>query len=383
MKEEIILNVEQSSFIPVVQMAASVTSSSRGSFVSENLLDRIKLDLRGDTLTVSAIDHAMYYQGQVSCDSCNQDVLFTCLLPAKLAETVKSLNLEKGLTLRFNSKAVIEDGQSRVALGLQDSGSYLDTAFKVEEWDVECEVERITLVKALNYAHQASRRHSTSAVAEVFQSICIEIGAKKGITVWATDTHRIHVVSLEASLEASHEIKVLVPEAATKAILRFLKKSNEKIQININSQFIRFADSRQSLTVRLTQGELPDCRTLIAQIEPTGEVRVSLADLIHALQLASALFRSDEAKPTTLSFRKGGELAISASRKTDEVSTTISFDGGFELNIMVDAGYFLDALLGIDGDMVILRIQDRDTPFFICPKNNDGALAVIAPILDD
>src|SRR6266852_5760741 len=254
------------------------------------------------------------------------------------------------------------------------------------------EVALDDLVTAVEQTQMAA---STDEARPVLTGVLVQVQGG-GLTLAATDGHRLAVSKLGASGAGDLEASLIVPARALAELSRVLKGEPGRVEVIISKarNQIFFKAGSSELTSRLIDGKYPNYAQVIPSKSSTT-VKVSTSELTqtvceqrngaHCLLTqtvrAVSLFARDSANVIRVK-AQAGSLVLSAT--TNEVGDSraemaAEVDGS-DIQIAFNARYVLDALGVIGEDQVELLFDGPLSPGLLRPPGKDHYLYVIMPV---
>lgn len=220
----------------------------------------------------------------------------------------------------------------------------------------------------------------------------------KKLTIAATDSYRLaeKIIKLQPLVDNIANRKIIIHNKTLQELLRILNNlkniKNEKTKVKIylsddNQILFAFPDSEigtdDSIEFfsRLIEGDYPEYKEIIPK-EYNTKVIINKQDLIKTVK-SNSLFTQSGANSIKLEFSaKENQLTIfSDNAQAGESFSKLPIKIEGEKNeITLNYRYLLDGLQHIDGDEVILKIIDKDTPCLLKPIDQKDYLYIIMPI---
>jgi DNA polymerase-3 subunit beta len=205
--------------------------------------------------------------------------------------------------------------------------------------------------------------------------------AGTGLTLVATDGHRLAERRLTASTADELEARLIVPARALAELPRAFRGEAGDVEVLVskarNQVFFRAGTSE--VTSRLIDGQYPNYSQVIPSKSSTV-IRVATAELTQTVKAVS-LFARDSANVIRIR-AQAGSLVLSAT--TNEVGDSraeldANVDGP-EVQIAFNARYVLDALGVVERDQVELKFDGPLSPGLIKQPASEDYLYVIMPV---
>ncbi len=207
------------------------------------------------------------------------------------------------------------------------------------------------------------------------------------VTIAATDSYRLAEVVVNLKTNNLKEKELIVPAKTINEVLRIISgitndaKSidSDLINIYLSDNQILFSFSSVELISRTINGQYPDYKQIIPEKYKT-EVEINRSDFIRAIK-AAAVFSKNGIYDISLVFRKKILNVYAASNQSGESSVDVPCEfSGEENDISVNYRYLLDGLNVLDGDKVILKIINSNTPCQLVSNKDDCYNYIIMPI---
>jgi DNA polymerase-3 subunit beta len=236
---------------------------------------------------------------------------------------------------------------------------------------------------------------STSEIRPEISGILLHFdGAKKRVTVAATDSYRLAEKSLElAGGEGENSREVIVPARTMQEVLRILSVFRETedpeapntLKIYLAENQILFSLNSVDLISRVIDGQYPDYKQIIPSSWKTKAI-FNRNDLIRVIKTAS-LFAKPGIFDVAFSFKPGkeksGELTLSsANSQFGENTVRLEAEIEGEANeTTLNYRYLLDGLGAMETKEVALEITSGESPCLLRPKDQGADyLYIVMPI---
>jgi DNA polymerase-3 subunit beta len=204
----------------------------------------------------------------------------------------------------------------------------------------------------------------------------------------ATDSYRLaeKEIKIKESVKKEEET-VIVPAKTIQELLRILNnfefdfenEDENEIKINISDNQILFTFDSVSLISRLINGKYPDYKQIIPSKSQT-DVIINKSEFVRAVKAAS-LFSKSGINDITILFLKNKVSISSFSGSSGESQVEIKAEvNGGENEITINYRYLLDGLNNIDGENVVVKVLNNNTPCLIKPEKDESYLYIVMPI---
>lgn len=185
----------------------------------------------------------------------------------------------------------------------------------------------------------------------------IKIG-KGGITLVATDSHRLAYVHREMALDVDSEVSAIVPRKTLAEVLKLTADLDDAAAVRFGRQgnhvFFKVGDRELSSTV--PEGPFPNYENVMP--ESCGiTVKLTTSDLSAAVRRVSLLATERFGKAVRFSLSEGNlRLSYEADMGNAEENLSIDYDGP-ETEIGFNARYILDFLAAVGTEQVALDLD--------------------------
>lgn len=196
----------------------------------------------------------------------------------------------------------------------------------------------------------------------------------------ATDGRRM-AASFHAPLlsEGADPVSIILPLKAVSRIPKLFADSMD-VNIGLNNNQIVFSDAEATLSSRLIEGDYPNYKGLLPELDDYSTVSFSASSSLASLRRVSLL-----SNPKTYAIRMDieGLMAWFSSQTPDlgEAREGMEVTGGQgELQVAFDARFMREAIASIDSDNFRLQFKDGQTALLIKPASDDNHLCLIMPM---
>ena len=222
----------------------------------------------------------------------------------------------------------------------------------------------------------------------VFFEKIIKAG-KDVIRMVATDGHRLSMIDKE--IEGVSKQGLLAMEPLEKGLLfpkkglLELKKMLDEGSDNQNLFFLLkqnsgiFKKENMMLSIRVIDEEFPNYKQAIPE-ETKNKAIINRLRFLNSLKRISVI-AEERSKAINLFFSKDTLEVFTINPVFGEGRETIPIAyEGENIKLGFNAGYLVDSISAIDGEEVVIKIKDKDSPVTITPINDDEYTCVIMPM---
>ena len=222
----------------------------------------------------------------------------------------------------------------------------------------------------------------------VFFEKIIKAG-KDVIRMVATDGHRLSMIDKE--IEGVSKQGLLAMEPLEKGLLfpkkglLELKKMLDEGSDNQNLFFLLkqnsgiFKKENMMLSIRVIDEEFPNYKQALPE-ETKNKAIINRLRFLNSLKRISVI-AEERSKAINLFFSKDTLEVFTINPVFGEGRETIPIAyEGENIKLGFNAGYLVDSISAIDGEEVVIKIKDKDSPVTITPINDDEYTCVIMPM---
>lgn len=203
--------------------------------------------------------------------------------------------------------------------------------------------------------------------------------SKESVQIVGTDGHRLAVIE-KAIKGPSDGTTAIVPKKALTEVKKLIDEDgDDNIEMGFGKNLILFKRGNVEIICRLMEGTYPNYKQVIPA---KNEIKISVnkKNLEGALRRVSVISR-EKANAVKLELSEGRITAVTTNPDMGEATEDIPVEyNGQPIFIGFNARYILDALSVIEGEEVILELQDSLSPCIIKDKADKDYLCVVMPM---
>lgn len=323
------------------------------------------IDMTATDLEVELKTHAVA--------ECDGEAEFT--IPArKILDICKALPESAVVNIEIDSdKAKITSGRSRFTLGILPAQDY--PVIEVSPSTNILTIKENYLKKLIDKTSFAMAQQD---VRYYLNGMLLEI-KKKYIRTVATDGHRLALCELKNNAEEDLDIQIILPRKAVIELSRLLNDTENKINLEISTNYLKVLLSNSIFTTKLIDGRFPDYQ----RVMPSSTDKELIAERAHIKQsLTRASILSNE-KYRGIRFNvNNGILQLQAhnpEQEEAEEELEVQYKGD-EIQIGFNAGYLLDAITAIQESEIVIELKDSNSSALLYGKNNKESQYVVMPM---
>jgi DNA polymerase-3 subunit beta len=368
-----ILEVDKDLLHKSVSIADSIVSSKNVNTILANCLFKVS----GSVVEIMSTDNEIGIRTRLEAMS-DGEVAFTAN-GKRFASILKEL--PKGeVVLDINDSYMIDirtkarDLKAHYTLVGTSKDDYPEIPFFFDENVVEISqaVLRDMLRKVIHAA-------AVDTIKPVFNGVYMLSDAAGRLTVVATDSRRLSLISRSIENDFRMPEGVIIPLKTVHEILRVLVPGgNSRFSLFENQCFFRIGETE--IISRIVEGQFPNYKQVIPK-EQAVSVAVETKKLADSLRRAM-VFTREPANKVVLHFN-GKTLVIEAKTPDlGESSEEITIESNVKdsLSLGINAQFLMDTLKEIDAASVVIGLTGQMSPVTICPEGDPEFLSVIMPI---
>lgn len=336
------------------------------------ILGHVLLEQDGDTLSLTASNLETEITTRISIVSGRIEPI---TLPAgTLYEIVRLLPAESALRLTLDhGYAVIKQGRSRFKLNPLPA-----TDFPKQTIPADAPSLTMTELQLACLLTDVSQSMAVNDVRPYLNGVLLLLSDGKARAV-ATDGHRLSVSVEEVQLPNNTNAAPILPRHAVSVLRRIIGTSDSAVTVRWTDNVVAVHTARATVISKLIDGKYPQWEKVVAGKGPMT-ARLNRAVWLEALRRARVV--TDGAAPAVaLHFRKGevGMVTRNQHQESAEESVPMEYDGA-DIELGLNADYLIDALEGLDGDMVTVRLRDGVSVIHVLGDQDKSPLHVIMPL---
>jgi len=370
------IQVVQESFSSVLSRAQSVLERKSTRPILENLL----IEAEGGTVRVSATDLRV---SLVQESPCTVHQPGSVAIPGrKLSEIVREM--PKGdisIETKENRWVTIAAGKSVFQLPGTGADEYPTLPKSPDDFlSVDARAFREMLDKTL---FAASSDESRMNLCGVYVKSWKDEGGEPLLRMVATDGHRLCLVDrpVQEGLQPFGG-GVIIPKKGLTELKSLLDDVEGAFEIAAGEGRVFARLDSVDLAVTLIEGSFPNYQQVVPAEAPEG-ILLKRGPFLEALRRVSLV--SDQESRSVVLEAEGPVISLSsADMRLGEAREEMDAQyGGDRLKIAFNASYFLDALRALDGEDIVLSVQDPLSPCLLRSAADRRYLCVVMPMRVD
>ena len=334
------------------------------------VLEGIKITAKGDSLTLLATDMELTIEKKIKAEVLMEGE--TVVVGKYFVEFAKKLEKEQVELCR------LYDGQLQIKYSDSESELQVFPAENFPKIEKEEEVNYFEISQAdfKNVVERTVFACSSDDSRPILKGCLFEI--KDGaLTSVALDGFRMAVVKKQ--VEASGDMKVVIPARALQEIIRLLDKDDNKLKVILQKNTLFVQVENTTLISRLIEGEFVKYNHILPT-NFTNVVTVNKQALLTSIERASIVVRNDRYNVVKMDIKEEG-MNVLAKSEIGTVNENIPVNlSGKDISIAFNGKYLADYLKISGEEFINLNLNSAIDPCVITSVGNDGFLYLLLPV---
>jgi DNA polymerase-3 subunit beta len=338
------------------------------------VLNNILLQAEGKSLFFSATNLELAIQYFIPADIKNEGSI---TIPAKLITSYISLLKDEKVEISLVDGDTVQIKSPSSQTKIKGINAHeFPTIPKVEKENT-IKINTKDLEMAIT---QTAFAASSNTSRPVLSGVYFDVN-KDVLKIVATDSYRLAEKTIEFKEKTAIVIQCIVPARTVIELGKILsKEEGQTTELNISKNQALFVIGDIMLMSRLIEGKFPPYDKIIPK-ETKTKLEVSVEELANVVRRVS-LFARENNNSIKLSATNDGKLSISTEEtKVGEEKAELAVKINGENNkIALNAQYLLDVLNYIQGESIMLEIDDKLSPAVIKPLKKGDYVYIIMPL---
>ena len=274
---------------------------------------------------------------------------------------------------------VISCGQSRFELSsLPPEDFPIMEAPAEEERKIKLSIEKKALVTYLNTVTSCMARND---VRFYLNGVLFDFG-KEGLSLVATDGHRLAVVSHNTPQLSQEDVKCIVPQKGVMEMIRLLGNFDEETELVFYSNFLQISSESFSYSCKLIDAPFPDYNRVIPS-DTKHEVVADVATLRSGLNRCAILGQDSGEKHhrVELNLSQGNMHLFSTNKNEEKMNDDVAVEySGEDMNIKFNVFYILDILNALKDGAVSINLSDGNSSALLHKQGEKDTQFVVMPM---
>jgi DNA polymerase-3 subunit beta len=267
-------------------------------------------------------------------------------------------------------KLVVRSGRSKFSLATLPAAEF-PTIEDIKAGQT-ITVDRTVLSRLIEKTHFSMAQQD---VRYYLNGMLLETGGQH-LRAVATDGHRLALCEAVIDGASLDEQQVIVPRKGVLELQR-LMDGEGALDLELGANHVRIQLDGIRFTSKLIDGRFPEYDRVIPK-ESANQLTADKAGLRGALQ-RTAILSNEKYRGIRLIIRDSGVVIQAHNPEQEEAEEELEVSySGEDIEIGFNVNYLLDALGAVDGEEVMLSVQDSNSSCLIRqPGNNDGKFVVM------
>jgi DNA polymerase-3 subunit beta len=335
------------------------------------ILSNVLLVARGDELAVTATDLEveLVAQAEVSVETGGE----ITVSGRKLLDICRALPDGASIDISVSGeKLVVRSGKSKFSLATLPAAEF-PTVEDIKAGQ-SIRVEQGVLGRLIEKTHFSMAQQD---VRYYLNGMLVETGGKY-LRAVATDGHRLALC--EAVLDGGElaEQQVIVPRKGVLELQRLLV-GDGAVELELGANHVRIQLDGIRFTSKLIDGRFPEYERVIPK-ESSNQLQAEKEGFRGALQRA-AILSNEKYRGIRLVIRDSAVVIQAHNPEQEEAEEELEVNySGEDIEIGFNVNYLLDALGAIDGDELLMSVQDSNSSCLIRQPGSDDSKFVVMPM---
>jgi DNA polymerase-3 subunit beta len=207
--------------------------------------------------------------------------------------------------------------------------------------------------------------------------LLLSIGVQ-GVTVVATDGHRLALASLPLSSEMA-KVDVILPRKAVIELTKLLGESEGSVRLEVRENQVAFSFGVVELVTKVVDGKFPDYQKVI----PAGYQRKFLLDRLQLQQalMRAAILSNEKFRGVRWVLTENSLRIASSNTEQEEAEEELEVSySGEPLDVGFNVSYLLDVLANVSPDQVECALGDANSSMLITLPGDEHFKYVVMPM---
>jgi len=337
------------------------------------ILSNVLLELQDGALTLTATDLEIQVASRSQVDGAGA-AQATTVSARKLQDILRALPEGSSLLLDIQDKRLqIKAGKSKFSLQTLPSQDFPKIA-PASAAGTALELAQKDLKRLFARVHYAMAQQD---IRYYLNGLLLAIGAS-GLTVVATDGHRLALASLALTLDLP-KVDVILPRKAVLELVKLLSDSEGTVRLEVRENQVGFSFGVVELVTKVVDGKFPDYQKVI----PSGyrkSLQLDRLQLQQALQRA-AILSNEKFRGVRWVLTENSLRIASSNTEQEEAEEELEIAySGEALDVGFNVGYLLDVLANVSSDAVECWLGDANSSMLITVPNDADFKYVVMPM---
>ncbi len=336
------------------------------------ILEGIKLSVKGDLLTLTATDLEIAIEKTIRADTYEEGE--TVIYGKIFVEFTKKLEFEDQVELITEEEGIlkISYGESSSIFSCMSASDYpiikkdlKEKAFSILQKDFKDVINKTAFCSSVDESRP------------ILKGCLFEVKGSE-LCVVALDGFRLAKIK-KTLKNSSGDFKIIIPARALSEITRLLDKDEEEITFISEENLFMIEVDDTVFTTRLLEGEFINYNQIIPT-EFLTNIKVNRLSLLNALERALIVSRENENNLIKLDIKDNNIAVSSASEKGNVNENVLTNMEGKDISIAFNARYIGDALKATTDEFVKIFFTNAISPAIIKPFSGEDYLYLVLPL---
>jgi DNA polymerase-3 subunit beta len=337
------------------------------------ILSNVLIEVAGDQLALTATDLELQVASRTETAS-GADEQATTVSARKLQDILRSLPEGSQVALDIQDKRMqIKAGKSKFSLQTLPAPDFPKLA-STGDAVVEVELSEGELKQLFSLVQYAMAQQD---IRYYLNGLLLSI-APNGLTVVATDGHRLALVALPIDVDVPRT-EVILPRKAVLELSKLLGDTDAKVRIQVRENQVTFAFAQIEFTTKIVDGKFPDYQKVI----PAGYTKEFVFDrqTLQQALLRAAILSNEKFRGVRWVLTENSLRVVSSNAEQEEAEEELEVDyAGEPLDIGFNVSYLLDVLANVSASEVKCALGDANSSMLVTLPENPNFKYVVMPM---
>lgn len=337
------------------------------------ILSNVLLEKKGESLTLLATDIEIQITTSTNVASSEGDGAVT-VGARKLQDILRSLPDTAEVSLVLEDKRLqVRAGKSRFSLQTLPADDFPRMSLS------EGETRQFSISQKAFRQLLGKTQYSMAAqdVRYYLNGLLLQVEGKE-LRAVATDGHRLAFASVEIEADLPRQ-EMILPRKTVLELNRLLVDSDDKLEISLTSNQVRFSFGSVVLVSKLIDGKFPDFERVVPATLK-NHLTINRQMLMQAMQRA-AILTNEKFRGVRVVLGENSLKLIAANAEQEEAQEEVEIEyGGDVIDIGFNVSYLLDVLNNIHADEICWSFNDANSSALITLPGNERFKYVVMPM---
>lgn len=354
-----------------LSVATSQVIKAISNRTTNQVLEGIKLEAKGDKLKLSATDLELAIQKTIKAEIKEEG---ETVIPGRFfSEFIKKLTNEK-IELQLNEK-------NQLKINYTDSESFVQCYNVLEFPNLNIiEDKEYFVIKQKDFKSLINKSIFSTALDDtrpVLKGCCFEI-EESTVNSIGLDGYRLAFVKKPIVTSTTRK-SIIVPSKSLMEICKFLEDNDEEIKVCIQKNFLMVEVDDTKIITRLIDGDFINYKQIIPK-DFTTTITLSKNIFEEAIERTSVLSRAEKNNLVKFDI-KDKVLTLTSNSDIGNIKENIGISlKGNDLTIAFNARYFSECLRTLSDEAIKINFNMPSSPCVITPNDGEEYLYLILPV---